>query len=637
MNEAVDKWYIEQLTAPALMNRNAVRFGHKLFQWWRTGPDATESITYARGWQIIRDCSSGLLDMDFRKGDRAAIMSHTSPQWVWADFAILCAGGVTVTIYPTLSEKEMAFIINDSGSRIIFVQDEEILVKALAVMKECPTLEKIVVMKDHFDHAGDQILDLERLMDRGVRFLVREPFAFELRWRSVTLLDRMTIVYTSGTTGIPKGVVHTHLSFNAAMCRDLRMAPNFRGDEVVLSFLPISHTYERECGHGCALMGAACIAYSSAKTIVEDFKVFRPHLFMSVPRIYERIYMAMRDQAAKSPVKNFIFNAALKTGLKVINSRSDTHGFVDMSEGIDMTAGIGFWLRFKFRLFDRLLFSKVRALLGGRFRFAFSAAGALPADLCRTFMAMGIRIIEGYGATETWNTVNLNRLDKVLPGSVGPAVAGVQGRIAEDGEWQVKGDNIFKEYWNNPQATAEAFTDDGYYRTGDIVEPVADGYVRIVDRKKGLMVLDTGKNIPAAKIEGLFSLSACIEILFPVADDRKFVSALVVPNFDYFIKYFSEKGIPYDESKLEYYLDGPLKTCVKVGDDFIENADLRALVDRDIQQANQFLEEFEKIKQYRIIARKFTEQSGEMTPTLKVKRKIVLTNFASDIEGMYNK
>ena len=197
----------------------------------------------------------------------------------------------------------------------------------------------------------------------------------------------------------------------------------------------------------------------------------------------------------------------MKTGLSVIDHRANKNGFVDMSEGIDLASGLGFWLRLKFRIFDRILFSRVRAMLGGRFRFAFSAAGALSADLCKTFMAMGIRIFEGYGATETWNTVNLNRPEKILPGSVGPVTPGVEGRIADDGEWLVRGDNVFTEYWNNPDATREAFTEDGYCRTGDIVQMLAEGYIKIIDRKKGWMVLDTGKNIPAAKIESMFSLS----------------------------------------------------------------------------------------------------------------------------------
>jgi len=414
----------------------------------------------------------------------------------------------------------------------------------------------------------------------------------------------------------------------------MKQVPFLGDDEVCLSFLPLSHTYERECGHGIAMMTASTIAYSSPVTIVEDLQIFKPTIFMSVPRIYERIYMAMKDQTSKSPIKKKIFEGAINTGLKVVNARSDEKGFVDMREGVDFTEGLGSWLKFKYRLFDKLVYSKVRHLLGGRYRFAFSAAGSLPADLCRTYMAMGVRIFEGYGATETWNTINLNWDRKVLPGSVGCVCIGVEGRIADDGEWQVRGDNIFTGYWNNPEATKEAFTEDGYYRTGDIVEEIADGYIKIVDRKKGLMVLDTGKNVPSNKIESQFSLSKWIDTVVPVGSERKFVSALVIPNFDAFIELFTKEKIDYDKSKL-IRITEPAPMCMAVGDDFVTKDILKKMIDVDIQAANRELEEYETIKKYTILTRRLTVDDGEMTPTLKVKRKVVLDKYKDIIDKMY--
>jgi long-chain acyl-CoA synthetase len=250
-------------------------------------------------------------------------------------------------------------------------------------------------------------------------------------------------------------------------------------------------------------------------------------------------------------------------------------------------------------------------------------------------MAMGIRIFEGYGATETWNTINLNWDYKVLPGSVGPLCIGVEGRIAEDGEWQVRGENIFLGYWNNPDATNEAFTEDGFYKTGDIVEEVADGYIRIVDRKKGLMVLDTGKNVPSNKIESLFSLSKWIDTVVPVGSERKYVTALVIPNFDAFIELFEKEKIDYDKSKL-IKITEPAPMCIAVGDDFIQKDILRKMIDADIQAANKELEEYETIKKYTILTKRLTVNDGEMTPTLKVKRKVVLDKYADLIDKMYN-
>jgi long-chain acyl-CoA synthetase len=635
VGESNEKWYITQQTFPELLNRNVETFGERRAQWWRTEGTDTTSITYRELGNIVAEMSTGLMELGIEKGDRVAIMAHTCPQWVWADYSILCAAGITVCIYPTLSVKEVVFIVNDSGSKILYVEDNEILGNVIKVWQEMPTLEKIVVMQNDFTNENSNVLNLNDLKALGKQLLERDGSLYENRWKSVQLHDNMTIVYTSGTTGTPKGAVHTHFSVNAACRRDMSLVPPLNEDDVFISFLPLAHTYERQCGHGTVMHGAVTAAYSSPKTIVEDLQIFRPTVFMSVPRIYERIYMAMRNKAAQSPIKNSIFNYGIKVGLEVVDKRSDDNGFVDMSENADFFEDLGFALKLKYKLIDRILFSKVRELIGGRYRFAFSAAGSLPADLCKVFMAMGIRIYEGYGATETCNTVNLNRPDRVLPGSVGPLCAGVEGRMDKDGEWLVKGDNNIKEYWNNPEATKEAFTEDGFYRTGDIVEMLADGYIKIVDRKKGLMVLDTGKNVPSAKIESKFSLSDYIDIVMPIGDDRKFVTALVVPNLDAFLKYFNDNSISYDTSALEFTGEGTARVCVKAGDDFVEKEELRAIIDAEIRKANEELEEYEAIRKYVVTNRRFTEQTGEMTPTLKVKRSVVMKNFEDMIEGMY--
>lgn len=635
MWDAREKWYIEQMTAPAMMNRNAVRFGHWPFQQWKTRPGQVKSITYAEGWLIMKELSCGLLSLGLQKGDRGAVMCHTCPEWVWADYSILCAAGITVCIYPTLSENEMRYIINDSGARILYLNDESNLSKVIGSWPQMPELQKVIVMKEDYISSDERVLSLGDLRKMGVAYLAKDRMAFEQRWRSVSMTDYMTIVYTSGTTGTPKGAVHTHLTFNSAICRDLKDTPNFNQGDKVLSFLPLSHTYERECGHGCAMMAAATIAYTTPKDMVQDFQLFKPQIFVSVPRLYERVYLAMKDMASKNFISRAIFNAAMKTGLKIVETKADQHGFIEMDEHTDLSEGAGFWLGFKYRIFNRIVFSKVRERFGGRMRMAFSAAGSLPADLCKTFMAMGFTILEGYGLTETWNTINLNRPGKILPGSVGPVSTGVIGRIAEDGEWQVRGDNVFVGYWNKPEDTAQAFTEDGFFKTGDIVEEVADGYIKIVDRKKGIMVLDTGKNIPSARIESLFSLSQYIELVVPIADDRKFVSAIVIPNLDALIKYCDVNGISYDKSALEYSQEGAVPVCIKVGDDFLKNQKLIDFIDRDIQAANLELEEYERIKKYHVLNRKLMEQYGEMTPTLKVKRKVIMNTFKDEIEEMY--
>lgn len=637
MRYANKKWYIDQMTVPAMLNRNVVRFCDRTSQMWKDEQGKMHSLTWGQTGGIVKELCAGLMRKGFKKGDRAAIMCNTSPQWMWCDYAILCAGGITVCIYPMLSEMEIEYILKDSGTTVVFVENSEILTRVQnAIAKGESAVTQIVVMSDHFESADTMVTDLSRMRNEGVSLLVKDRFAFDRQWRSVELYDYMTIVYTSGTTGMPKGAVQTHFSYSAACCRDVTFMNEAKDDDIMMSFLPLSHTYERQCGQGTVLITGMPVAYSSPKTLVEDLKIFKPTYIMSVPRIYERIFIAMRDGAAKSPVKKAIFDAALKTGLQVINARSDKNGFIDMSEGISLTKGVSPWLALKFRIFDALIFKKVREALGGRLRCAVSAAGSLSPDLCKTFLAMGVRILEGYGATETWNDVNVNRLNKLLPGSVGPlSISAIQGRIAEDGEWLVKGDTIFSGYWNNPEATKEAFTEDGFYKTGDIVEMVADGYIKIVDRKKGLMVLDTGKNVASARIESMFALSRFIDMVVPIGSERKYVTAIIIPNFDACIEHFKEKGIAFDRNALKYSYDAAAPVCINVGKDFVENDVFKAIIEEEVAKVNKELESYEKIKKYMTLDRKFTVETGELTPTLKVKRRIVLDMYKNEIDTMY--
>jgi len=631
-----ERWYVKQQTFPQMFNDNVIKFGDCRCQWWKTGPDATTSLTYAQVGRIVKELGAGLMKLGIGKQDRAAIMSHNCPQWLWADFSILNIGAITVTIYPTLSQHEMVYIINDSGAKVLYVQGEANLKKAMDAWSGMPDLELIVMMQDEYDAGHPKVMNLNQIRKLGVACLTEEPYGYERRWQAVDIFDRMTIVYTSGTTGRQKGAVHTHFSVNAANSLDMKLFPVISEDDVFLSFLPLSHTYERQCGQMIALAVGATIAYAQKpSTVVPDMSTFRPTVFMSVPRIYERIFMAIREAYAGTTEAKAAFEGALKIGLAITEARADANGFIDMTEGIDFTEGLEPALKEQYLKADSAVFSRVRNVLGGNFRFAFSAAGGLPAELCKIFMAIGLRIIEGYGLTETCNTINLNRINKILPGSVGPLAVGVEGRIAEDGEWLVRGDNIIKEYWNNPEATQEAFTSDGFFKTGDIVQEQVDGYIKIVDRKKQILVLDTGKNVPSAKIENQFTLSKYVDQVCAIGDDRPFVGALVVPNFDAFVVYFKEQGIPYDESAVIYVGEGAERICVQVGPDFVANPQLRAMVDEEIQKANQVLEDYETIKKYVIITRRFLETEDEVTPTLKLKRRTVYKHFADECQQVY--
>lgn len=639
----VQRDHMRVRTIPAMFNESVVRYADRRCQWFKTSPTTTDSLTYADVGMIVKDLSGGLMSLGLKKQDRAAIMSYNCPQWLWSDLAILNSGGVTVTIYPSLSAKEMQYIINNSGSRILFVRDAFNIEKVMECLEDMPTLEYVILMDESVplpDHPAFKYLSSVR--EAGKRYLFQNPYAYEKACADVQVWDWATIIYTSGTMGDPKGAIHTHFTImNAVQVDNANFAYNgymFTEEDICLSFLPLSHSYERQCGQFQSLNCGATIAYAEKpQTVVMDLQIFQPTIFCSVPRIFERIYMAIRDAASATPEGKAAFEKAMEIGLKVVDARSDENGFVDMGFDIDLMEGLPEDLQEQYRWADQTVFSKVRGLLGGNFRVSFSASASLPANLWKAFAAMGIRICEGYGLTETMNAINFNNLKAVLPGSIGPTTYTHEQKIAEDGELLVRGNNLFLGYFNNEEATAEAFTEDGFFKTGDIAIQVANGYYKIVDRKKSIMVLDTGKNVPRAKLESKFATAHYVEQVCAVGDDRPFVSAIVVPKFEALLARLQGQGITFDESQIVYEGEGVERICVQVGDDFTSHPEVRKLIDQDIAEANEQLEDYEKIKQYHISNRRFLESLDEITPTLKNKYRNIIKNFNEEIDALYTK
>jgi long-chain acyl-CoA synthetase len=305
-----------------------------------------------------------------------------------------------------------------------------------------------------------------------------------------------------------------------------------------------------------------------------------------------------------------------------------------MSLDFDLAGRLPLGLRLSYKLADKVL-SRVRNLFGGRLKLAFSAGASISAELSTLFYAMGFRIVEGYGLTETCTACNCNPLTGLKPGKVGPPANGSLGRIAEDGEYQTTGAGLFIGYLNKPEETAEAFTRDGWFKTGDLGEFDEDGYLKIVDRKKAIIVLSTGKNVAPAKIESLFSTSSIIDQVFVIGDEKKYISALLVPNFNHLIELFKKERIPFDEDSLAFANVGGAQMCVQVGDDFINQPALREMIDKEVQAANKSLEGFEAIKKYAVIPRRFLEETGELTPTLKPKKRVILEKYHQVVEGLY--
>ena len=623
-------------TFPAMFNRSCTRYADIRCQWYRkdfSQPTELSFNTYGEVRRIVQDMTCGLLEMGLKPQERVGLMSTNCPEWLWSDFSILCAAAVTVPLYPTLSAEETTYILNDSGAKYVYVRDNEGAQKIASIMKDLPALEKVIVFDDKVELANEKFMHLSTLRERGKRYAAKNRSLYMQTCESVNLWDMATIVYTSGTTGKPKGVVHTHYTFMSSVMGDLA---NFilsgyfnEPGDICMSVLPLSHTFERQCSMMNSVITGQTIAYAeNTTTLLRDLQIFNPHWFTAVPRIFERIYTAMRDAASVTPEGKEAFERAVDIGERVISTYADEEGFLDFSLNKDFSEGLPEDLAKEYEWAKTAVFNRIRGMMGKNFAYANTGSASMPARLTKAFAAMGIRLSEGYGLTETMNAYIKNTMPATLPGSVGRSKVTVEIRLDEDGELLVRGDNIFLGYWNNPEADAAAFTEDGFFRTGDIGErffskTYNDYWYRVVDRKSGIMVLDTGKNVPRVKVESRFTVSHYVETICAVADARKFVSAIVVPKFATVIEKLAKEGITFDESQF-VKVDGVI---VKVGDDLANHPQVRALIDKDIEEANKTLEDYEQIKKYIISNRVFSPDLGELTPTLKLKIRNVIKNL----------
>ncbi len=594
-------------------------------------------------WQEMKDrvdaLGLGLLSLGLEKKDRVAIMARNSPYWTHTDVAVINCGGVLVTIYPTLSLNEVTYIVNDSESKFLFVGSEDILSSVMPGFNNMPSLEKIIVLDLEYKSSDERILSLQDLLNLGLDNLTHNSSIYENRWQGNSLDDWATILYTSGTTGQGKGVILSHYSLSSRMDGVYKYFKDkghpLNENDRVLSFLPLSHIFDRGCSQWIAIWLGASIAYAdSPATLMADLPKYNPTWFSCVPRLYEKIYMQFQAQLEANPMQKKLFSWALGVGEEVVKYRIDKDGRFNMTHEYDLKSKLPFGLRLKYSLADKL-FAKVRALFGERFRFAFSASAGIAPDLLTFFYIMGLPVLEGYGLTETTSACAYNPMDAAKPGTIGPTIYGSEIRLAEDGELEVKGAGLFVGYLNKPEENEASFTSDGWFKTGDIVKVDNNGYFSIVDRKKAIICLATGKNVAPAKIESLYATSLAIEQLFLIGDEKTFVAALIVPNYGYFLELFDKEGIEYDKSKIVIGETNGAEIIIEVGEDFIKNPRLQEIIKEEIASKNNLLEDFESIKQYEILNKRFTEEREELTPTQKTKKHVIMKNYHGIITDLY--
>lgn len=603
----------------AASNRIALRFKDKKTKEWK-------EISWGEYRENARAVAAYLYSKGVRKGDRVAILSENRPEWVFMDWGTQMLGGINVSLYTTLPPAEVAYILNDSGAKVFLVSTGIQLKKAEQIFDECGALQEVISMTAPKKERAEYITLWDEVLEKGK--VAWEKYGDEIlaAQASLTEEDLSKLIYTSGTTGNPKGVMLTHKNLCSNIHACLQVI-DLREQEHHLCFLPLSHSFETTGGYHAVLAAGGKISYAeSVEAVSNNLLEVCPTVMISVPRLFERVYNVIAKSVEDgSPTKKQIFNWAVETGKKVARVKS-------------VGKKPNFLLKAQYQLAHKLVFAKLHAKLGGNVRFAVSGGAALPKAICEFFQAAGVDIIEGYGLTETSPVVTINPQIRPVPGTVGHVIPGVTIAIQSndgtilgqlrgedypsnlttiEGEILFKGPNIMKGYWNKPEATAEVLDADGWLHSGDVGK-FEDGYLRITDRIKHMLVSKGGKNIYPGPIEEKFKTNPYIEQIHVVGEAREYLTALVVPNMENLIGYAKSSELAYEKPS-----------------DLLEKKEILALYKSAFDAYSKTAASHEKIREFRLIPEPFTVENGMMTPTMKLKRKIIEANFVELIEKMY--
>ena len=557
-----------------------------------------QDISYTQFGESVDTFSKGLAILGVQKGDRVAILSENRPEWAISDFGILKVGAINVPMFSTLTAAQVGYILNDSESKIICVSTEKQLEKVATIHEEVPSLEQIIIYDQLEGEAPEGVYEFADVCSQGMETDVTLDDVTEEN-------EIATIIYTSGTTGNPKGVMLTHANFlsNYTAAKSL---VDVSDTDVLLSFLPLSHVFERLGGHYVPIFSGAKIAYAeSTFTVAQNMQEVSPTVMLSVPRLYETMHdRVLRAVEAGSSLKQKIFHWGVSVGSKVSSK---------IQQGNKPSA----ILNFKQSIADKLVFAKLKTATGGQLRFFISGGAALPQSIAEFFHAAGILILEGYGLTETSPVISLNYPEKWKFGTVGAPVPGIEVQIAEDGEILTRGPHVMKGYFNNETATAEVIDADGWFHTGDIGIIDEDGFIKITDRKKNIIVLSNGKNVAPQPIESQLVQSPYIDQIMLVGNERKNIAALIVPNFDALKSWASENDV--DNSDMP---------------ELLKTRDVQQLIQKEIRDRLTDFADFEQVRRFALLEKEFSQEEDEMTPTLKLKRNVIKEKYGNVIEGM---
>jgi long-chain acyl-CoA synthetase len=625
----------DRSTIPSLI-RNIVENIHPdthTFMTHKVG-DAWVEISYRQALEKIDAISAWFLEIGIQKGDRLALIIENGPDYVYYDQALQQLGAINTSIYPTLTETEIEYILNDSGAKTILVGNPFLLRKVLKVANNCPALIRIIPAFDDFEKLTSKlsldagVCSLKQAIEEGLTLVHQYARAINSAREAILPSDLSCLIYTSGTTGTPKGVMLTHynLAENARVC--LIQIPIITSDDIFLSFLPLSHVFERTATyHVCLYTGSKIAFAQSLDLLAKNMAEVRPTIMNCVPRLLERIHdKAMKNGTSAGGVKSKIFLWSLKIGKEVRLVKE-----ADKKPGILLSQ--------QHKVAEKLVFSKIKEKTGGRLKIMLSGGGALPKNIGEFFGDLGIKILEGFGLTETSPVMSVTETDRIIYGTVGRIIPGIEVAIqnvdtkhiytiqtyesfkedfeSEEGEIIVRGHCVMKGYFNKPEETASVIDPEGWFHTGDIGRYYR-GNLQITDRLKNMLVNAYGKNIYPTPVENTYLKSPKIEQLFLVGDKREYITAIVVPAKETLQEAFSLKEAYFEQPEL-----------------FIDDKEIVDWIGQDIKKLSNELAKFERIKNFKIKRKPFSIEDGEITPTMKAKRKVIEKKYAGAIDEMY--
>jgi long-chain acyl-CoA synthetase len=568
------------------------------------------SATWNEYYERARAFGLGLWSLGVRKGNMVSILSENRLEWLYADMGSLGIGVCVIPVYPTLVSEEIEYIINNSESKVIVPENKTQLKKILEIVDNCPSIEKIIVMEEKDAAGHPKVMSFKDLMELGRKKYAEDPSLFEKLSKEVTVDELATIVYTSGTTGLPKGAMITHGNIFWVVQSLDAIRPHFASDkDCTVPFLPLSHVFERIAGHFYGMYCGITASYAeSIDTLLADFEQKRPTMILAVPRVCEKVYQKIMAQVKEqSPFKQKVFVWGQKVGNRI-------------SELREKHKRIPLFLQLKYKIAYAAIFKKLQDKLGGRVTWMTASGAPTAEEIIRFFNAAGITVIQGYGMTETTAPATMQSMADYRIGTTGKPIPGQDIKIADDGEILIKGGNVIKGYWKLPDETRESFTPDGYFMSGDIGMFDDDGNLLITDRKKDLIITSGGKNVAPQKIENMFKSDPLFTQFIVIGERKKYLTGLCNINPEEAARLATEENITFNNPA-----------------ELLENQKFLDIVQKHIDERNAHLAKYESIKNIRIVKSDFSQEGGELTPSLKLKRKVVLQKYNDLIDDMYGK